>query len=184
MAVRLSMQYLIDLVRDHINDQEPDGVFTDQQIQDRLDLNARRANFECLQSSYEVNTDGEREYKEFFHTYPFWEDSAVLQLSDGTVLTPDETSPMVGRWNFDIAPVSNRVYITGRYYDVYKVCSGLLMQMSSNLRTEFNFSVDGLTVDRMSQIKNLQQDATRYAQMAWGGAGGNVIRMVRKDIIA
>lgn len=183
MPVRPTCQYLIDYVRELINDPSGTGVLTDQQIQDRLDLSRQDVYAMELTAARTLTSTGTIEYHDFYSKFTFWETDAMIQNRSGVVKTADESSYLIGRWHFNSDVTDAPLVVTGRYFDVYGVCSKLLTQIVSELRTEFNFSVDGLTVDRVSQIKNLQILATQYAGMSWGGAASQ-IKLVRKDIQA
>lgn len=179
MAVRPSMQYLIDYVRELINDTDRDQ-YTDQQIADRLDMNRTDLYQARLTAAQTLSTEGLQESKEFFSKNGFWEDNAVVQSTDGTVLTPTTFEPLIGRWTF-AAHQNLGVIVTGRVYNVYGVCAKLLFQWESAIRNQFNFTADGLTVQRISQVKDLHSLAETYNSMAWGSSGTQV-KLVRKDI--
>lgn len=179
MAVRSTIQYIIDHVRDLINDREPDGHFTDEQIQTRLDLSRLDRYAAPLNAASTISNTGDIEFKHFFANPNFWEETVVLQLRDGTTFEVDTdytADYMLGNFVFTEAP-TDRVYLTGSVFDVYGAASKLLIQMESELRSQFNFTVDGMTVQRIAQISDIRSQSVAYAGMAWP----KTLKMVRQD---
>jgi hypothetical protein len=185
MAVRSSMDYLIEYVRHLIDDDDADGeaYFTDQEIQDRLDLNRRNLYQTKLDAAPTLVSGGGTEYHDFHSTHPFWEKDVVLQDYQGTTLDPDTADYLTGHWHFTTEPDSLPVLLTGKRYDVYGTCASLLTALISKLRKEFNFTADGLTVQRITQVRDLQDQAALYRQMSWGSGNGSQLKLVRKDIV-
>lgn len=185
MAIRSEMQYIIDFARELIHDVDTTGsneFFTDQQIQDRLDLHRLDAYSLKLRAADTLVAGGTIEWHDFFAPYPFWEEGAVIQQLDGTTKTPDISDWRVGKWTFTTKQEQPLV-IRGRCYNVYMAASKLAFQMMQEMRNQFNFTADGLTVQRIAQIKETQQLATSLNQMGWGGVGpGTQVQLVRKDI--
>lgn len=184
MAVRPGMQYIIDFARELIFDVDTNGneeFFTDQQIQDRLDLHRLDAYILPLQEADTLGTDGRILWHDFFAPYPMWEEGATVQRAGGEVRTADEVDYRVGKWHFD-EPENQPLYVTGRCYNVHMAASKLAMQMEQELRHQFNFTTDGLTIQRISQVKELHQLSISLAQMGWGGVGpGSHMRFERRD---
>lgn len=180
MAVRPGVQYLIDYVRELIHDTER-VQYTDQQIQDRLDMTRLDLYMHQLSQTDTLTTTGTIEWKDFYSKYPFWEEDPTLQKPTGATLTPTTKEPMIGRWTFATAQTEVPVLATGRVYNVYSVCAKLLFQWESTLRNQFNFTADGLTVQRIAQVRDLHSLALTYQAMAWGNTGTQ-IKLVRKDI--
>lgn len=185
MAVRITMDHLIKYVRTLIDDHEEDtdgAYFTDQDIQDRLDLNRRNLYREPLIGSETLAAGGTTEYHDYHSTWPFWESSTILQDAQGTPLTPDESDFLTGYWHFDTDTELYCLYLTGRRYDVYGTCAGLLINLVSRLRKEFNFTADGLTIQRITQVRDLQEQAEMYRRMSWASGNATQVKLVRKDI--
>lgn len=180
MAVRPEIQYLIDFVRELIYDTDEPREYTDVQIQDHLDMNRLDLYTHKLTGAGSLSTSGTTEYKDFFSNYTFWEEDVVLQKPDGTVLTPTTAQPKLGKWQFSDAQQTD-ILATGRVYNVYGVCSKLLFQWETTMRNQFNFTADGITVQRINQVKDLHSLALTFRAMAWGTFGSQS-KLVRKDI--
>lgn len=180
MAVRPTMDYLITFVRELIND--PAGAsqqYTDQQIQDRLDLNRMDVYIEDLREADTLTTAGRIEWHDFYSKLPFWEEDAVIQEINGVTLTPDDSNFLLGRWHFN-AHQPFPIVITGKVYDMYTVAADFLLISISTLRNAFNWTADGTTVQRISQVKDLQSQAAEFRSKGWSWA--KQIKLVRKDL--
>lgn len=180
MAVRTTMQYLIEEVRLLIGDTAATESYTDQQIQDKLDLNRKDVYDAELQAGDQLMPDGTFEWHDFYAVYPFWETDVVIQKADGEVVTPTTTEPLIGRWTFTTDQEVPELYARGRIYDVYGVSSKLLLQLQNELRGMFNFTADGMNVQRIAQIKDLQLLSDKYASMGWSTL--KQIKLVRRDV--
>ncbi len=183
MAVRPSMTYIIAFVRDLIND--PSGVnshFTDQQIQDRLDLNRLDLYNSCLKSQDTLTTDGRIEWHDFFARLPVWETDYVIQQSDGDLAVPDVAEPLIGKFHYNdnqIQPLS----IIGKVYNVYGVAGTLMTMWIAEIRSQVvSWTADGTTITRLGQISAMQKLSDKYFQMAWGWGGSTQVKRVRKDL--
>jgi hypothetical protein len=179
------MDSLITRVRHLINDHESDGdaYFTDQEIQDRLDLNRRDIYNLKLDAPPTIVAGGATEYHDFHSLFPFWEEGTVLKDCQGNTLTPNTSDYLTGHWSFTAAQESLPVLITGKRYDVYGSCAGLLIALVSKLRREFNFTADGLTVQRITQVRDLQDQASMFRSMSWASGNASQIKLVRTDIV-
>lgn len=183
MAVRPTMDYLIQYVRDLIDDQEDaDPYFTDQHIQDRLDLNRRDLYMHELTPADTLVAGGKIEYHSFHSRWPFWETDVVLQNPQGTALTPTTSDTLTGHWYFSTAQTTLPVYLTGKRYDVYGACASLLTNLISRLRHEFNFTADGMTIQRIQQVRDLRDQAAEFKRMSWGSGNATTIKLTRKDV--
>lgn len=182
MAVRSTMEYLITYVRLLINDSASED-FTDQEIQDRLDLNRRDLYQVKLNSQPTLVAGGSTEYHDFHSTYPFWEEDVVLQDYQGNTLTASTSDYLTGHWHFNTEPDNYPVLLTGKRYDVYGTCASLLTALAVRLRKDFNFTADGMTVQRITQVRDLMDQAAIYRQMSWGSGNASQIKLVRKDIV-
>jgi hypothetical protein len=165
-----------------INDTASDD-FSDQEIQDRLDLNRRDLYQMELNSAPTLVSGGSTEYHDFHSTYPFWEEDATLQDSQGNTLSPDTSDYLTGHWHFNTEPDNTTVLLTGKRYDVYGTCASLLTALAVRLRKDFNFTADGLTVQRITQVRDLMDQAAMYRSMSWGSGNGSQIKLIRKDIV-
>lgn len=177
------MAYLITFVRELIND--PAGVsqkYTDQQIQDRLDLNRLDLYASPLKEADTLDTDGTIDYKDFFARLPLWETDFTVQKISGALNPPNTSEPLIGKFSYTTHQVEPLV-ITGRVYNVYGVASTLMTMWIAEIRSQVqSWSADGTTVQRIGQIKNMQELANQYAEMAWGWGGSTQVKLVRKDL--
>lgn len=185
MAVRTTMEYLIEYVRTLIDDHEEDSdgpYFSDQDIQDRLDLTRKSFYVHPLKAEETLVAGGLKEYHDYHAARHFWEEGAVLQSRNGTELEPDESDWLTGHWHFDDDQDTCHVYITGRAYDVYGACANLMGNLISRLRKEFNFTADGMTIQRIAQVEDLKCQAEMFRRMSWSLSNGSQLKLVRTDI--
>lgn len=183
MAVRSSMAYIIEFVRELINDPDAEQ-FTDQQIQDRLDMKRLDLYADNLTSADTLMPNGTIEWHDFFHKIGFWETDYVIQKINGPVVTPDIAEPLNAKWHFNDNQLQPLV-ITGKVYNVYAVAVSLLGSWVSSLKTQISsWTADGTTVTRIGQLNNMYKLIDLYAGMAWGWGGGKYsqIKLVRKDL--
>jgi hypothetical protein len=174
------MQYIIEFVREQIHDTDSEQ-YTDQQIQDRLDMARLDLYSHKLCAADTLSSTGTYEWKDFYSKHGFWEEGTVLQAPDGTVLTPTTSEYLIGRWTFATHQNQLPMGATGRVYNVYGVCAKLLFQWENTLRNQFNFTADGLTVQRIAQVKDLHALGLTFQAMSWGSPGTQ-IKLVRRDI--
>ena len=185
MAVRSGMEYIIEFVRDLIGDPTgPTQKFTDQQIQDRLDLQRKTLTMVSLCGTRSLSPTGEWEYKHFTSGWTFWEASAVIQnRGTGEVIVPDHPNWLSGEFEFDTSRPENMV-ISGRAYNVYAVGVTLITSWMNDFKTQIqSWTADGTTLQRLNSIRSMQLSLESLSKMAWGwGGGGSQVRLVRRDI--
>jgi hypothetical protein len=190
MTVRTSMGYIISFVRDLIGDPAgADQDYTDQQIQDRLDLNRMDISFGEIEAVFTYSTIGRSEWHDFIAPVGFWETDVYLQTSAGAIQTPDDPNYMLGRFHFDAQLTQDILFLTGKAYNVYGAAGHLVTAQASAVRGSFNsFTADGLTVQRVTRLADLRQQASDLISMGWGWGwpgetlGSTQIRLVRNDI--
>lgn len=186
MAVRASMEYIIAFVRDLINDPSGDNAkFTDQQIQDRLDLNRLDLYQSELREMETINPDdGHIEWHDFFARLPFWETDYLIQEVNGEIVPDaDVAEPLIGKWHWDEEQIYIPYVITGKVYNVYGVAATLITMWIAEIRSQIqSWTADGTTIQRTGQIKNMQDLAATYWGMAWGWGGSTQVKLVRKDL--
>lgn len=183
MAVRSTMSYLITFVRDLIND--PAGAsqkYTDQQIQDRLDLNRLDLSFSPLEEQDYLSTTGFIEFRDWFARLPFWETDYVIQQVSGIPMTPDVAEPLIGKFHWN----TNQPYalvIAGKVYNIYGVAATLMTTWIAEIRGQIqSWTADGTTVQRIGQVAAMQKLADKYFEMAWGWGGSTQVKLVRRDL--
>lgn len=185
MAVRSGMEYIIEFVRDLIGDKAgPTQKFSDQQIQDRLDLQRKTLTQLSLCGTRTRSVTGAWETKHFETTWDFWEASALIQnQATGAEVVPDEANFLAGEFEFDNDQPANLV-ISGRVYNVYSVASTLVYMWANDFKTQvMSWTADGTTIQRINSIRSMQMTGDALAKMAWGWGGeGAQVRLVRRDI--
>lgn len=182
MPVRASMGYIITFVRELINDTSATPKFSDQQIQDRLDLNRLDLYADCLKSPGILDTDGTIDWKEFYARLPFWETDYYIQKIDGTLNPEDSAEPLIGKFIYNTHQ-EQPLIITGKVYNVYGVASTLMTMWIAEVRSQIqSWSADGTTVQRIGQVRNMQDLANQYAKLAWGWGRSTQVKLVRKDL--
>ncbi len=183
MPVRTSMQYVITFVRELVNDTSATPQYTDQQIQDRLDLNRLDLYQDCLKAADTLTASGTIEWHDFHSRYPFWETDFVIKQPDGDVVTSNTPEPLIGKFSFTAHQSEIPLSITGRVYNVYGVAATLVTMMIADIRNQVtSWTADGTTIQRLNQLKNLEDLAKIYSQKAWGWGNYNQIKLVRKDL--
>lgn len=180
MTVRPTMTYLIAYVRDLIQDPAgPNQQFTDDQIQDRLDQHRLDVYLESLTEADTLAVGGKIEWHDFFSRKGCWETDVLIQRLNGVIVVPDTSEPLIGKFHFDTAQTQIPLVATGRVYDTYLVASKLLYNWVADLRRKIqSWTADGTTVQRVSQIKDLNNLAAKYASMGWPRQN----RLVRRDL--
>lgn len=183
MAVRPSMNYIITFCRELIND--PAGAsqqYTDQQIQDRLDLNRLDLYASELKPADTLASDGTIDWLDWFARLPFWETDYLIQKVDGATNMPDSAEPLIGKFHYNTNQFQPLV-ITGRVYNVYGVAATLVTMWIAEIRSQIqSWSADGTSIQRIGQVKNMQDLAAKYAAMAWGWGNSTQVKLVRKDL--
>jgi len=183
MPVRASMEYIITFVRELIHD--PAGAsqqFSDQQIQDRLDLGRLNLYNHPLCPKDTRTTGGTIEWHDFFAGYQFWETDYVIQGSNGTLAPSDVAEPLIGKFHYN-GHTPQPLMITGKVYNVYGVAGSLITTVIGTLRNSItSWTADGTTVQRLNQLKTLEDLAKLYAGRAWGWGNTSQVKLVRKDI--
>ncbi len=183
MAVRPSMSYLITFVRDLLND--PAGAaqkYTDQQIQDRLDLNRLDLYMSDLVEQDTLTSSGAIEWHDFYARLPFWETDYLIQKLTGATATADVAEPLIGKFHYN-AHQAQPLVITGKIYNVYRVAATMMTMWIAEIRAQIQtWTADGTTVQRIGQVKNMESLANKYYELSWGWGGSTQIKLVRRDL--
>lgn len=157
---RLSMAFLISLVRDLIGD--PAGTsqtFTDDQIERSLDVH--RWEFRYLElKPLATFVSGNVEYRDWYSDEMYWENDATLYNSSYTQLTPSSANPLHGQWSF--ASHQANVLVSGKVYDPYGAAADLLEMWASKVALEFDVDVDGASMKRNQKQQVLRALASQY----------------------
>lgn len=164
MAVRATMASLITRTRLYIND-TGSVQFTDQQVQDTLDLHRRDLTTVPLLPD-PSHTSTALVYLDYYSDYGNWEDSMVLQDGSYTTLTPSATEPLLGHWTFS-ASTAPPVFVSGSVYDTHGAAADLLEQWAATVALAFDFTSGAQAFQRSQQQALLLKLAARHQAQAW-----------------
>lgn len=173
-------------------------MFTDDQIQTKLDELRDDIRYECLQAAPSIvnaastNNQAQFVYADYHSRYRHWESDAILQgdLSGDfwKVLTPAASDYLKGYWQFQLTPFTNGtapgqlppVYCTGKVYDLYAASADLLDMRANTLSlTTFDFTSDSQSFKVSQIIDNLRKTALSYRRQA----KPRIATMTRSDVM-
>lgn len=173
MAVRSTMSDLIARVRLMVFDTTAPEVFTDQQVQDKLDECREDIRYELLIPRVTYINPGGIQYNDYYAARGFWEADELIIWGDFTTRTPVTSDEIVGHWTF-----SNQLpplLIAGKRYDLYRAAADLLdYKIAALSATQVDFSSDGQTFHLSQQLTFLEKRALDYRrkQQARASVGG------------
>lgn len=179
MAFRTSMNNLVRRVRMLIGDHGENSpqVFTEQQIQDAMDLRRRRYRYAALEPVESIAPGGALTFLEYEACIGDWEEDAQIVDRSFNVLTPATKDYLTGRWTF----ASNQlppVLINGFRYDVYGAAADLLERWPI-LLTDSVDRTEGDVSWKNSQARQQKLIlAEQYRQKQWP----MTVQQVRSDI--
>jgi hypothetical protein len=159
---RTSMAQLITFVRDLIFDPSgADSHFTDDQIQEALDLQRRDVANLILAAQDSILQDGQVEWHNFFAPVGMWEDNVLIQGPSWEELTPDTEELLYGRWTFT-DPQTRPLRMSGAYYNCYLAAADLLRKWSAAVKLSFSFSTGSMQFSKAQKFRNLSELAEDY----------------------
>lgn len=161
MAVRATMASLIYRVRGLIND--PAGtsqVFDDQTIQDVLDFGRMDIVNEVMIPK-PTFTGSSIQFLNYYSHVGDWEDDIVFKQYLVNIVTPATLEPIAGHITF-AATTLPPIYLTGKFYDVYRAAADLLERQAAQWSLSFDFSADGQSFKRSQAAMALQKLAMTY----------------------
>lgn len=171
MAVRGTMADLIARTRLMVFDTGGSPLFTDQQVQDKLDECREDVRYAILTPKPTYANPGGIQYKDYYAARGFWEADEVLIWGDYTALTPLTSDEIVGHWTF-----SNQlppVLIAGKTFDLYRAAYDLLLyKIAALAATEVDFTADGQSFHLSQQMTFLQKMAGEYQRKMRARVGG------------
>lgn len=176
MAARATIIELIAEVRRMIGDKSAPYAFDDDDLQAALDARRDDVRMIELRAAETIAPGGAAVYLDYFAPYGAWEQGEVLQGSGFAVLTPSSAERVIGAWHFAATQYAP-VYLTGRVYDLAAVAADLLEMKLQKIGDAFDFSVDGLSVNRGGQSAALQSSIAQYR----GRQRVKTIKMARGD---
>ena len=157
MTVRSGMASLITRARSMIGDPSGvDAVFTDQEIQDQLDLHG----FEEHNLALIGLTESTGQTLIWKSKLQNWDDDVVLMDAKYAVLTPTTADYLTGRWTFAVS--QTMVYLSGWHYDFYGACADLLETWAAKAATEYDFTDLGQTFRRGQKTEALRSLAAIF----------------------
>ena len=162
------MDALIHRARSLVADTDPSTqVFSDQEVQDLLDVRRTFVRYALLNPQRTVAPGGVVTYQDYFSATGFWEDD--YQLVDrnyapiNNLVVPDTSDVISGHWAFSLNQYPP-VWILGKTYDVYGTAADLLEQWAAKLKLNYDFNVQQTKYTRSQQVKQLLELANVYRQ--------------------
>ncbi len=162
MAVRASMAALIGRVRLMVNDAAgTDQVFSDQEIQDSLDIHRWDYRYLPLQSLPTVAPGGgTTTYLDWYAPYGDWEGEPGLVNGSYSTLVPTSEDLITGRWSFSAS--QQAVLLTGKTYDLYAAAANILESWAGKVALDFDFSTADSSFHRSQKQAALLKLAREY----------------------
>ena len=182
MAARTTMANLITYTRDLIAD--PAGasqVFSDDQIQQRLDDARAFVNYAVLRAEPTLAVNGILSWLDFYANIGYWEDAPVTQLysPNFTVLSPATTDLITGHWQFTTPPPGQilPVYVRGYVYDPYAAASDLCRMWAAKVALSYDVASGTQRLSRSQMRAALLEMASEFARQS----RPRTIPLVRED---
>ena len=174
MAVRDSMADLISRVRELIGDAAgADQEFTDQVIQDTLDLRRRRTDAQYLSPVSSIGSGGSVSYLSYIADTGYWEDDVILQNGSYDIIDAasspiaiDDVDLLTGQWTFS-GHLASPVMLTGKTYDIYAAAADMLEMWLAKVKLDYDFLSSGRTFKRSQQIEGLERLIKTYRGRSW-----------------
>lgn len=177
---RASMGQLIDRVRTLIVDTvvpASGAQFTDDQMQDALDLHRSDMRFVPLRPMPTFLPGATVLFYDYYSDLPNWEADVQLQDTSFNTITATTSEYLVGHWQFAAQPNGIGVRATGKVYDVYGACADLLEAWAGALANRFDFASDQQSFKLSQLMSNKLALAARYRALAQPA----ISRMVQAD---
>ena len=173
------MAALIARVRQLIFDTCQQQVFTDDQIQQQLDLHRQDVRYAALRPMPSFQQGPNTVYLDYYSDAGGWEDDYIIQDLSYLDITAQLVTrePLVGHWAFAAAPSGTAVRITGKAYDLYGAAADLLDAWAIQLKLQMSFSSDGQRFEQGTVAQTIMAMAQRYRTLAQPRS----MRMVQSD---
>ena len=165
------------------------SYWSDDHLQNVLDLYRTDVIFEQLGMYPTVTTGGSSLYKDYRSSYGFLEatsgGTAILYLQDGigsvigsTNYTPDYRR---GQFQFSADQGGTAYYLTGRSYDLNAAAADVWRKKAAHYApTSFNFSTDNHSVSKSQVYEHCVQMAEHFENQ--GGNSLETVTMWRSDL--
>jgi len=170
---RSSMAALIARVRLMIFDTASPQLFTDDNIQDKLDdPQVRRdiVEFPLVPRPTYTKSGASIQWNDYYFIPSLdpsdpprgnWEDSVALIWTDFSPLTPATSELILGHWTFNNQLPT--IFIKGSRYDVYRAAADLLdYKVAALAATQIDFTADGQSFHLSQQLTFLQKTSGDY----------------------
>lgn len=178
------MDNLIQRVRLKIGDTEEENpVFTDEEIQDALDVYAWSTDVDnsrwWVLTSLPTLTSGATSYLVFKTPDDLgdWEETATFYDSGYNAVTPTTKDWVRGRFTFSTSQ-DIPVYIVGVTYDLNATAADLLEYMLARAKSRPSITQDGTQIDRGEVFRHTQRLQALYRAKARSRS----LAMVRNDV--
>ncbi len=173
---RASMAQLIAQARSLLGNVSP-AIFTDDQIQDRLDVYRTERRWVPLRPVQTFTPGGAITYNDYYSDAEYWEADVLLQDTGYTTITADSSELLTGHWHFNMQPAGIAVRATGKTYDVYAAAADLAEMWAAQVVLEFDFSTSRDQFKRSQKFDQLTKLAAQYRARAMV----HVSRLVQTD---
>lgn len=162
------MKYLVTKVRKNIGDIETHKQYSDDEIEQALDIRRRDISYVPLVAR-QHRTPTSYVYKKFYaEAVPgFWETDAEITDGQYAILTPDDFDPINGIWTFNTGRTSAIAYASGVIYDVNAVSADLIENWFASVKSDFSFTRGQRTFNRGEQLQSFKQAADMYRSRSW-----------------
>jgi hypothetical protein len=180
------MSDLITRVRLLIGDPNPAPTgqtmqFQDQDVQDVLDAGRVNVRNALLRPTVTLTTSGVLNYEDYYADEGNWEADVTLQDGHFTILTDFTAADyLTGHWNWNLPSPGKipPIFITGKYYDIYRAAADLLERWAATWLRSYDFSADGQSFHRSQAAKAMMDQAKAYKRQSLV----HVIPLVRSDM--
>lgn len=162
------MQYLVTKVRKNIGDLATVKIFTDDEIEQQLDIHRRDIAYVPL-VAVETRTPTTYSYKKFYavETPGYWETDAEFVDGIYNVVTPTSFDAINGVWQFSSGLLSPNAFASGRVFDINAASADLLETWYAQLKTQFSFARGQRSFQRGEQLQAFKQSIDLYRSRSW-----------------
>lgn len=181
--IRASLKDVATRVRQLIGDPSDDWptvsatpLFTDQQVQDQLDIYRYNARFIPLRIAPTFQPGGITHFWDYFAEYGYWEADAVIYDNAFNVITTAQTlvsqDLLTGHWVFQDNPGASPipgpygqqpvVRLTGKTYDVYAAAADLLELKLPLVAGNYDFTSNNQSFKASQEFMALTKLVAQY----------------------
>ncbi len=168
---RDGMANLIARLRRAVDDGGSPSVWTDDQLEETLDLHKVRVYRELLTVGQVYTSAGTSEYKIFQSAYQNYEEgTAYFQIEDGAGNqrgTAEYTADYArGIITMGEDQAGTALYVSGWSYDLNGAASELWTERAAKVSSYYNVGLDGHTLSRTQWFEHCERMAELYARRA------------------